>query len=96
MQSMGASLIGCCRAAQRRGANVDRKSQAERILARLEQGPATTLELIQLGICCPTRRIFELRKANYEIEMTEQWRGKTRTCTYTLKGQMSLPMENVA
>jgi hypothetical protein len=68
-----------------------RQSQADRVLARLKQGPATTWDIgPALGILCPTRRIFELREAGFEIEMSEQRRAGKRVCTYTLKGQQEL------
>lgn len=74
-----------------------RQIQADRVLARLKQGPATTWDIgPALGILCPTRRIFELREAGFEIEMSEQRRAGKRVCTYTLKGQLSLRLEDVA
>lgn len=72
------------------------RTQKEQVLHALRCGPRTTMQLIQLGICCPTRRIFELRQDGYEIELTERWQGKKRICTYTLKGQLSLRLEDVA
>lgn len=70
--------------------NEQRIPQAAQILARLRQGPATSWELQQLGICCHTRRIFELRQAGYEIIRSEKRvRGK-RIVTYTLLGQAEL------
>jgi len=76
---------------------MERKTQSERVLARLRQGPATTWQLgYELGICSVTRRISDLRERGFEIEMTQQYRGKTRICTYTLKGQLSLPLKDVA
>jgi len=64
---------------------VTRQSQSARILERLQRGPATTWQIgPELNILSVTRRIFELRKQGYEIEMSEQWRGKTRICTYRL------------
>lgn len=73
-----------------------RHSQCDRVLARLRQGPATSWQLQQLGVCSHTSRISELRKLGHVIEKTEQWRGKQRIVTYTLKGQMSLSLQEVA
>lgn len=74
-------------------AMTDKAKQKQAVLDRLKAGPATTMQLISLGMCCPTRRIFELRQAGYDIRTSEQWRGRTRIVTYTLLGQCELPLE---
>lgn len=61
-------------------------SQAERVLARLKQGPATSWDLQQLGICSHTARVSDLRKRKYIIIRTEQRKGTKRIVTYTLEG----------
>ena len=63
----------------------DKAKQKQAVLDRLKAGPATTMQLISLGMCCPTRRIFELRQAGYDIRTSEQWRGRARIVTYTLE-----------
>jgi hypothetical protein len=74
---------------------VSHKNQADRVLARLREGPATTWDIgPALGILCPTRRIFELRKT-HQITSTETWKGRTRIVTYRLAGQGKL-WEDVA
>lgn len=70
-------------------------NQCQRVLQRLQRGPATTFDLIMLGICCPTKRISELRK-DHEILSTEKRQGKNRVVTYRLLGQAELPLEGVA
>lgn len=65
-------------------------TQCQRILERLEHGPATSWELgPELRILCPTKRISELRK-HYEIHMSETWERGKRICTYSLRGQRRL------
>ena len=44
-----------------------RPSQNKRIVAALRNGEMTTMQLIHLGICCPTKRISELRREGYDI-----------------------------
>ena len=62
-------------------------SQAERVLARLKQGPATTWQLgYELGICCVTRRIFELRRQGHQITSSEKRLSGKRIVTYSLQG----------
>lgn len=65
-------------------------NQCQRVLQRLQRGPATTFDLIMLGICCPTKRISELRK-DYEILSTEKRQGKKRVVTYRLGGPLQAP-----
>lgn len=78
-------------------APVRRQLQKEAVLNALKSGPKTTWQLgYELNICCVTRRIFELRQDGFEIEMSEQRRAGKRVCTYTLKGQLSLRLEDVA
>lgn len=58
------------------------------ILARLRQGPATTLELIEsLKICSVTKRISELRRSGHVITSTQRHVGRKRIVTYTLEGR---------
>ena len=66
-------------------------SQARRILARLQQGPATSWELgPELRILSITRRIFELRQLGYLIVSTEKRVDGKRVVTYRLLGQTKL------
>lgn len=60
-------------------------TQSQAVLNRLKQGPATSWQLQQLGICCHTRRIFELRKIGHKIEATDTWQGRKRIVTYRLE-----------
>jgi hypothetical protein len=64
---------------------VSHSAQCERVLQRLRQGPATTLQLINdAWVCCVTRRIFELRQAKHQIETSEKRNGTRRVVTYYL------------
>lgn len=81
----------------------ERKSQADRVLARLERGPASSWELgPELGVLRLSARIMELRELGHRIEWTETWDKGRRIVTYTLKGQyemfnphwMSEPMDS--
>jgi helix-turn-helix protein len=76
---------------------VTHTSQSSRILERLKQGPATTMELItDCRVCCPTKRISELRRMGHSITSTEQCRGRTRVVTYSWHGQQALKLEGAA
>lgn len=69
----------------------DCRSQAERILTRLQAGPATSWDLgPALGVLRLSARVQELRAAGHRIEWTERWQGKQRIVTYRLLGQASL------
>lgn len=59
--------------------------QALAVLARLEAGPATNIELIPISTRF-SARIYDLRRAGYVIETDQLDRGKGIT-QYTLKGQ---------
>ncbi len=68
-----------------------RANQCQRVLERLERGPATTADLVMgLRIMCITKRISELRKEGHRIVTSERWADGTRIVTYTLLGQMRL------
>ena len=77
------------------------QSQKEAVLNALKSGPKTTWQLgYGLNICCVTKRISELRSEGYEIIATEKrilgkGPGK-RIVTYSLAGQLSLRLEDVA
>lgn len=67
----------------------ERITQQDKILARLREGPATTLDLIlSCGTVSPTKRISELRRDGHEITSSEQWKGRTRVVTYRLSETM--------
>lgn len=59
--------------------------QALAVLARLEAGPATNLELIPISTRF-SARIYDLRRAGYVID-TDQGDKASGVTTYTLKGQ---------
>jgi hypothetical protein len=52
--------------------------QCAAILARLEQGPATNRDLAGLSLKY-TSRISDLRKAGYQVAVTDHDRGSGRT-----------------
>jgi hypothetical protein len=65
--------------------------QKERVLRRLEQGPATSWELgPELGVLRLSARIAELRAAGHQISWTERWDKGRRIVTYRLLGQAKL------
>lgn len=67
---------------------MSRTSQRDRVLHRLEKGPATMWQLtVDLGILRPGARIFELRQQGYEITSTEQMLSGKRVVTYRLEGR---------
>lgn len=75
----------------------ERKSQADRVLARLERGPASSWELgPELGVLRLSARIMELRELGHQIEWTERWDKGRRIVTYRLVGQAKLKLEDVA
>lgn len=67
---------------------MSRETQKKRIVAALENGPKTTMQLIGLDICCPTKRISELRREGYDIDTSEERRDGKRIVTYAL---LSIP-----
>ena len=68
-----------------------RANQCQRVLERLERGPATTADLvIGLRIMSLTKRVSELRRQGHNIVTSEQWTNGTRIVTYSLMGQMKL------
>jgi hypothetical protein len=72
-------------------------SQAQRILARLQQGPATSWELgPELGVLRLSARIMELRAQHHEITWAERYERGQRIVTYRLLGQAELPLEGAA
>jgi hypothetical protein len=55
-----------------------------------EPSGVTSLEIIELTrICCFTKRVSELRRMGYVIEMVESWRGGVRVCRYFYRGFVS-------
>lgn len=59
--------------------------QMRRVLAVLEKGPATSLEIQRKsGVLCYTKRISELRRLGYEIVAENEYIDGTRVVTYTL------------
>lgn len=46
-----------------------RSRNADRLLARLRQGPATTLEIIAVAGCRAPARAWELRQQGFEISV---------------------------
>ena len=60
-----------------------RETKAQRILDRLKQGPANSLELLRVGGIRYSARIHELRKQGHRIETEEhaEW------AVYTLEGE---------
>lgn len=63
---------------QRRERNVDR------VLARLKAGPATTVQLIEVGGCRAPARVWELKRKGYAITVTHVEGG---LYVYELKGE---------
>lgn len=64
--------------------------QRDIVLRRLEQGPATVRDFMQLGISRFGARIWELRKRGYEIVSSERRVNGQRHVTYRLLGQAKL------
>jgi len=62
---------------------VRRESNTTRVLARLQQGPATTMELIAVGGARAVGRCWELRQQGYAITVTDLGGGLFR---YALEG----------
>lgn len=61
--------------------------QMRKVLAVLEKGPATSLEIQRKsGVLCYTKRISELRRRGYEIVAENEYTNGTRVVTYTLIG----------
>jgi hypothetical protein len=66
-------------------------SQRNRVLRRLEMGPATSWQLgPELGILRLSARVQELRQAGHQISWTETWSKGRRIVTYRLLGQAKL------
>lgn len=59
-----------------------RERNLDRVLARLKQGPATTMDLIAVGGARAVGRCWELRRQGYEIDVEQVGGGLYR---YTLK-----------
>jgi hypothetical protein len=68
--------------------------QCAAILARLEQGPATNRDLAGLSLKY-TSRISDLRKAGYQVAVTDHDRGSGRT-VYALIPQTERPAQQVS
>jgi hypothetical protein len=68
--------------------------QCAAILARLEQGPATNRDLAGLSLKY-TSRISDLRKAGYQVAVTDRDHGSGRT-VYALIPQTERPAQQVS
>jgi hypothetical protein len=74
-------------AAREHGAALDkRESKGQRILARLKEGPATTMELARVGGIRFGARILELRQAGHRITREDHRHAGDEWSTYTLEG----------
>jgi hypothetical protein len=69
-------------------------TQNAQILARLTRGPATNKELSGLSLKY-TSRISDLRKAGYQVAVTDHDRGSGRT-VYALIPQTERPAQQVS
>jgi len=56
---------------------------AQRVLARLQQGPATNAQLVEVGGIRAVGRVFELKRDGWQIEKAHVSGGTWR---YTLRG----------
>ena len=64
-----------------------RESKAQRILARLRQGPASTLDLARVGGIRFGARILELRRAGHVITREDFRTGQDEWSVYTWVGE---------
>lgn len=64
--------------------------QRDLVLRRLEMGPATVKDFMDLGVSRFGARIFELRKEGLEIVSSERRVNGRRYITYRLLGQAKL------
>lgn len=62
-----------------------RESKAERVLARLKEGPATSLNLLAVGGLRYGARIHELREAGNRIDREDFSHAGQEWSVYTLK-----------
>jgi hypothetical protein len=62
-----------------------RENRAQKMLSRLQTGPATTWEMMQLGGAGFSSRLRELRNQGWEIEA----QGGPEEWVYVLKGRRS-------
>jgi len=69
---------------------MERSTQRDVVLRRLQRGPATSRDLAMCGVLCYTKRISELRRAGWEIVSSEKRVNGSRHVTYSLKGQREL------
>ena len=63
------------------------EAQEQRILNLLLNHKGEWVELfsiLSLNIACHTRRIHELRKRGYQIEMRDSWVGRQRRTAYRI------------
>jgi hypothetical protein len=75
-------------AAREHGAALDkRESKGQRILARLKEGSATTMELARVGGIRFGARILELRQAGHRITREDHRHAGDEWSTYTLEGE---------
>jgi hypothetical protein len=68
----------------------DHATQRERLLALLELAEQSWVPLpriLSLQIACYTRRIHELRKEGWQIEIAEERQGRQRRTKYRLTGR---------
>lgn len=59
-----------------------RENNKTRVLERLRLGPATTMQLVEIGGIRATGRISDLRREGYVIECDDRGKG---LCVYSLK-----------
>lgn len=64
-----------------------RETKAQRILARLKEGPATSLNLLAVGGLRYGARIHELRLAGHRITREDHVQAGQEWSTYTLEGE---------
>lgn len=69
---------------------MSQSTQRDVVLRRLEQGPATVRDFMDLGISRFGARIWELRKLGWDIVSTEKRVNGQRHVTYQLLGHADL------
>ena len=72
---------------------MERPTQREKVLRMLESGNWVSVrDFLLAGVSRFGARIFEIRRAGYEIESREEHKGRSRYVSYRLvpKGQQNL------
>lgn len=64
---------------------MERSNQRTLVLQRLQQGPTTVRDFMDLGVANFGARIYELRKMGYTITSTEKRVNGSRHVTYHLE-----------